>query len=938
MIQKRKRKRFANIYYFPKSFYDCTSYFIEISGSVHSILEGQGNLIKFEMNKFNFDKISHESMVGLAQDLLNQVFGLDLQSFTARGKKGPELWQPKTNSPAPEVVASILGQIEVTETFGILKLMELHVQEVKPLSYLLVAFSRLHQNIVDQLNAYMQKIIAGKFEVFDLDWVEAELYKYPGIQEKWGVKLIEERSGSKQQADNSFTEGSIVDPYKKGKSKITSDYEINDSKEFREIVAIENLISHRSSGYYWWLNVTQDRLVIEDVNVGSIYNEDVVFSDLDIKSDLNNLHPGDLVIGFQASPNREVKGLFEVYEIYPQRNQIHFKLLYKFTKAVSRKKLEQLTNFDLLLLNSEKLQGNLWRIHRSVFEEVIQSTELSLIRESADKKRGNKENVEEDSPTIKTKDNIPFHLDQIEVTDRLNRESIAKSLSRLLNRDIFKKENHDIKGKENKGKKKEKKVERAFMVHLQGAWGEGKSTFLNLLTKQLDTDEKKWIVVNFNAWQNQHITPPWWTFIDTIYRQVSDKLDWFENIRFRWKEQRRRLFWYKSFYKIFLLLLTIFFLGLIYYFSASIFETASEITPDNNHETATKGLGFSLLKDIIIGLVAIVGAVYSFGKFLATPLFLTSSQSAKSFMEHADDPMKKVKKHFESIVNNVEKSGHHLAIYIDDLDRCNATFTVELLEGIQTLFTDKKVLYVVAGDRQWISTCFENHYKDYHGIVRQPAQKLGYLFLEKAFQLSIRLPKISGITKKEYWQYILNIEENNTEENKELTDEKRQEVIQEMRKEVSNEDYTSPAKMNELKEKHNLKSHQITDLALEILDVDTEEIKHILQDHHDLIDANPRSIKRLANQYNIYRNTLIVEQKEFDKNKLFRWLMLQNKYPVFTDWVELNLHNLVDQFVLDERFKGLEKDAFWMELMYDRRNLKGGKLETNDIAIFVGVE
>lgn len=346
-----------------------------------------------------------------------------------------------------------------------------------------------------------------------------------------------------------------------------------------------------------------------------------------------------------------------------------------------------------------------------------------------------------------------------------------------------------------------------------------------------------------------------------------------------------------------------------------------------------------LFKEIVIAVGAIIGAIYSFGKFLATPMFLTSSESAKTFMEHAIDPMKKVKSHFESLVHDVDRSGKQLAIYIDDLDRCNADFTVELLEGIQTLFTDKKVLYVVAGDRQWISTCFENHYKDYKEVVQQPAQKLGYLFLEKAFQLSLRLPKVSGEVKKEYWRFILNIQGlEETEEVVEVSQEKRQEIIKDFKESIPVGESITTEKREEFKEKYHLEDHQATDIFVEALDEDQEDIKHILQDHHELLDANPRGIKRLANQYNIYRNTLIVEDKEFDKNKLFRWLMLQNKYPMYTDWVEHNLHNLRSEFKLAKEFESLENDSFWQLLMNDETEEKGGKLEMHDIAMFVGSE
>ncbi len=52
-------------------------------------------------------------------------------------------------------------------------------------------------------------------------------------------------------------------------------------------------------------------------------------------------------------------------------------------------------------------------------------------------------------------------------------------------------------------------------------------------------------------------------------------------------------------------------------------------------------------------------------------------------------------------------------------------------------------------------------------------------------------------------------------------------------------------------------------MALEIMSEDAEDVKHKLQNHSDLIEANPRSIKRLANQYNVYRDILIAERREF---------------------------------------------------------------------------
>jgi hypothetical protein len=83
-----------------------------------------------------------------------------------------------------------------------------------------------------------------------------------------------------------------------------------------------------------------------------------------------------------------------------------------------------------------------------------------------------------------------------------------------------------------------------------------------------------------------------------------------------------------------------------------------------------------------------------------------------------------------------------LAVLIDDLDRCDKDYVVQLLEGIQTIFIRAPVTYVAAADRRWIEASFEERYEPFVQHLSEPARGLGYLFLEKAFQLSTTLPRI----------------------------------------------------------------------------------------------------------------------------------------------------------------------------------------------------
>ncbi len=144
--------------------------------------------------------------------------------------------------------------------------------------------------------------------------------------------------------------------------------------------------------------------------------------------------------------------------------------------------------------------------------------------------------------------------------------------------------------------------------------------------------------------------------------------------------------------------------------------------------------------------------------------------------------------------------------------------------------------------------------------------------------------------------------------------------------------------MKKIIKEHKLNFDEATDIVLEIMDSSSEDVKHLLQNHHPLIDANPRGIKRMANQYTVYRNLLTAEGKNFDRDKLFRWLILQNKYPVYTDWLEEHLIDYEKGVELPEELKILKEDEKWKLLMYDKGNEKGGIMSSRDIALFTDTE
>jgi hypothetical protein len=64
----------------------------------------------------------------------------------------------------------------------------------------------------------------------------------------------------------------------------------------------------------------------------------------------------------------------------------------------------------------------------------------------------------------------------------------------------------------------------AFILHLHGPWGSGKSSLLNFIREELEEKPTGWIVIEFNAWKNQRTGPPWWSLMDAVYTQSKIKL------------------------------------------------------------------------------------------------------------------------------------------------------------------------------------------------------------------------------------------------------------------------------------------------------------------------------------------------------------------------------------------------------------------------------
>ncbi len=65
---------------------------------------------------------------------------------------------------------------------------------------------------------------------------------------------------------------------------------------------------------------------------------------------------------------------------------------------------------------------------------------------------------------------------------------------------------------------------KAVMVHLHGPWGSGKSSLVRFLSDTLGRESPRWLVVEFNAWRNARVKPPWWYMLTEWKRLLARRL------------------------------------------------------------------------------------------------------------------------------------------------------------------------------------------------------------------------------------------------------------------------------------------------------------------------------------------------------------------------------------------------------------------------------
>jgi len=275
-------------------------------------------------------------------------------------------------------------------------------------------------------------------------------------------------------------------------------------------------------------------------------------------------------------------------------------------------------------------------------------------------------------------------------------------------------------------------------IGIYGSWGSGKSFLLNSIVRELakpsperlkgrKTDQvvRKVRVIEFNAWEYNATEVIW----AGLVRKIIDKLE--GDLRLGSLERRARRVrynfgrhWRQTRGRFFGQVLLIFLIAAVVviglnWITGGHVETVGELL------IPIVGLG---------GLLTIVNGVR---EALTSPV----SQWLTALFEEGDygrqiDYMADIREDLQFLEKRLGQAQERVLIIIDDLDRCEPTKAVEVLQAINLLLNFNHFVVILGIDARIITGAISKYYAN----LLEGAGASGYEYLDKIIQIPFRIP------------------------------------------------------------------------------------------------------------------------------------------------------------------------------------------------------
>lgn len=516
----------------------------------------------------------------------------------------------------------------------------------------------------------------------------------------------------------------------------------------------------------------------------------------------------------------------------------------------------------------------------------------------------------------------------------------------------------------------------SFFVHIDSPWGGGKSTFFNLIKKEFEKQDRAetglpdetqrhvanprpltlariktlltrrphsenqnpmhssshYLIVEVNAWREQRVGLPWWTLHNAlriaVLRESGGLSRWlllrisdlWDRIRVRW----------------------VAFATAILALVGSLFTLWLWVNSPQRD-----GVDPATAVQIVAGVSAFLAGSAAAVRWVAPG----SKHAAQQLVDNDANPMEKIS---WLLRRTLRRSRRDVVFLIDDLDRCDPDYIIDFLEIMQTVVRtapkeDSKtpafprstrtarhrstsaqvksalpepksafeprpprVFGFIAADGRWLRSAYEARFHNL-GAKTPLGRPLGYLFLEKIFQLNVLLPTVGGAGRDRYVSHLLNERSGTEFESDEIgrMDEKPTSegsraingstISRELRAEVD-PDPVKAAAEHALDRARTSKELQVAVRLAQRITGPEEQLQvlsriavkytqpefaraaeNMLTEFAGLIDQNPRNIKLFVNRYGMLQSIRAIDGGIPSDESLALWTILEIRWPELAD-------------------------------------------------------
>lgn len=418
-------------------------------------------------------------------------------------------------------------------------------------------------------------------------------------------------------------------------------------------------------------------------------------------------------------------------------------------------------------------------------------------------------------------------------------------------------------------------------IGIYGSWGSGKSFLLNSIVRELEKPSaerlkerktervvRKVRVIEFNAWEYNATEVIW----AGLVRKIIDKLE--GDLRLGSLERRARRVrynfgrhWRQTRGRFFGQVLLMFLL-------------AAALVIGRNWLT---GSDIASLSELLIPIVG-VGSLLTIANSLREALTSPVSQWLTALFEEGDygrqiDYMADIREDLQFLEKRLGQAQERVLIIIDDLDRCEPTKAVEVLQAINLLLNFNHFIVILGIDARIITGAISKYYAN----LLEGAGASGYEYLDKIIQIPFRIPtpnrtEIQDFLSKQMGDPkapVTESPEDRTAALKRLLDEQTDRVDMAANAAPDTEPVAAPP----------VRTRAEAAFAYDEL--------RAFQQIADVLRPNPRHLKRLVNVYRLvrtladYRSASVILD---NPAATIRWLVLSAQWS-YTSYVMLRCYD-----------------------------------------------